>query len=416
MEFHKTYDSGLKLIIKKMDGLFSVSTGILVGVGSRNESKEENGISHFIEHVNFKGTKTRTAFEISDHIDRIGSSINAYTSKEATVYYTKSTYEHQEETFEILADIFLNSTYLDAELEKEKGVIIEEINMTEDTPDEVCLDILSTAFYGDTGLGRTILGPIENIKKFTRNDVLSYLERFYTPDNIIVSVAGAVDVKKTVELCDKYFGNFTGFGNKNKGTYQGFSGTFNNSLCKKKDIEQAHIALSFPAYRYGDSRANALNIASSVLGGSMSSRLFQKVREELGLCYTVYSYLSQYRDTGKVEIYAGVNPESRDKALNAIIDTIKDFVKNGITETEFTRGKEQLKSAFIMSQESTSAQMQIYGKQSLVLNEVFDFKKKIADINAITLKDVNDAISEVFDINKVALATVGKNDTPLKIN
>ncbi|MBO5285969.1 MAG: insulinase family protein, partial [Clostridia bacterium] len=134
MEFHKTYDSGLKLIIKKMDGLFSVSTGILVGVGSRNESKEENGISHFIEHVNFKGTKTRTAFEISDHIDRIGSSINAYTSKEATVYYTKSTYEHQEETFEILADIFLNSTYLDAELEKEKGVIIEEINMTEDTP------------------------------------------------------------------------------------------------------------------------------------------------------------------------------------------------------------------------------------------------------------------------------------------
>jgi predicted Zn-dependent peptidase len=415
MEFHKTYDSGLKLIIKKMEGLFSVSTGILVGVGSRNETPEENGISHFIEHVNFKGTKTRNAFEISDHIDRIGSSINAYTSKEATVYYTKSTYEHQEETFEILADIFLNSTYKQEELDKEKGVIIEEINMTEDTPDEVCLDILSTAFYGDTGLGRTILGPAENIKRFTRDDVLSYLQRHYTPDNVIISVAGAVDVKKTVELCDKYFGSFTGFGGSNKSGYEGFTQSYTNSLSKKKDIEQAHIALSFPGYRYGDSRANALSIASSILGGSMSSRLFQKVREDLGLCYTVYSYLSQYKDTGKVEIYAGVNPENRDKALNAIIDVIKEMVANGITETEFARGKEQMKSAFIMSQESTSSQMQIYGKQYLILNEVFDFKKKIADINAITLKDVNDAICEVFDITKVALATVGKNDTPLKI-
>lgn len=413
MEFHKQYESGLKLIIKKMEGLLSVSTGILVGTGSRNESPEENGISHFIEHVMFKGTALRNAFEISDHIDRIGSSINAYTSKEATVYLTKSTFEHQEETFEILADIFLNSTFKKEELDKERGVIIEEINMTEDTPDEVCLDILSTAFYGNSGLGQTILGPEENIKKFSRDDVLSYLKRYYTPDNVIIAIAGAVDIAKTVEMVDKYFGNFKGFGGERVEKRDVFTTSYTESLYKKKDIEQAHIALSFPAYKYGDSRSNALSIACSILGGSMSSRLFQKVREELGLCYTVYSYLSQYRDTGKVEIYAGVNPSTREKALEAIFNEIKAYAKNGITEQEFARGKEQMKSAFIMSQESTSSQMQIYGKQYLFLNEIFNFEKKISDINSLTLKDVNDVIAEVFNLEKVALATVGKADTPL---
>ncbi|MCQ2399725.1 MAG: insulinase family protein, partial [Clostridia bacterium] len=282
MIFTKTYPSGLKLIVKQMEGLFSVSAGILVNTGSRDESVEENGISHFIEHTVFKGTTHRNAFEISDHIDRIGSSINAYTSKECTVYYTKSTVEHQEETFEILADIFLNCTFPEDELEKEKDVVIEEINMTEDTPDEVCLDLLSSAYYGDTGLGMTITGTAKDVKSFTKEKVKDYMRRRYTPDNVVISVAGAVDIEDTVKTVDRLFSSFTG--EKAVESVKRESSPRTVHYGKKKDIEQAQIALALPCYKYGDDRADAANIANIVLGGSMSSRLFQKVREELGLC------------------------------------------------------------------------------------------------------------------------------------
>ncbi len=418
MEFYKQYDSGLKLVIKRIEGAFTVSSGIIVSTGSRNEDKSNNGISHFIEHVTFKGTKKRTAFEISDEIDGIGSTINAFTSKECTCYYTKSIVEHQNQTFDVLADIFLNSVYPEEELDKERGVIIEEINMTEDTPDEVCLDLLSEAFYGDSGLGQTILGPEENVRRFTKKDIYDYLEKYYTPDNICISVAGAVDIKETEKIVDKYFKDFKGFGSASTPTVSAkkdeFKSCYTGNVHKKKDIEQAHIAMAFPAYRYGDEKSVALSIACSVLGGTMSSRLFQTVREEQGLCYTVYSYLSQYLDTGKIEIYAGVNPKNREKALQSILKVVNEF-KNGITDAEFSRGKEQLKSAFIMSRESTSSEMQVYAKGWLLLGEPFDFNKKINEINSVTKEEVEAVIKEIFDVSKCAFTTVGRKDEPLVI-
>ena len=205
MTFTKKFDNGLRLVIEKIDGLFSVSTGVLVMTGSANESAEENGISHFIEHTFFKGTSTRTAFEISDYVDRIGAYINAYTSKEITCYYTKSTAEHAEETLEVLSDLMFNATFDSAELEKEKGVIIEEINMSEDSAEDILYDTLAEGFYGKKGYGRTILGPVENIKRFTRDDVLSYLDKYYTADNMVISVAGNVDVEKTIADVERYF-------------------------------------------------------------------------------------------------------------------------------------------------------------------------------------------------------------------
>ena len=411
-EFTKVYDSGLKLIIKPMEGLLSVSTGIFVATGSRNETPDNNGISHFIEHMMFKGTKKRTAFEISDHIDRIGSNINAFTSRDITCYYTLSTYEHQAETFEILSDIFLNSTFSPEEIEKERGVVIEEINMTEDAPDEVCLDLVSTAFYGEGELGWTILGPIENIKKFTRADIVDYMSKRYVPKNVVISVAGAVNVEETVALVDKYFACFTGHFDDT--VMCETVPTYTHSLAKNKDIEQVHIALSLPSYAYGDKRLNSLSIANTVLGGGMSSRLFQRIREEMGLCYTIYSYPSSYTGAGKTEIYAAVNPAKVKDAVLAIKEEIKNFYDNGITQNEFARGKEQMKSAFILSQESTSSQMKIYGRQYLMLNEVFDFKKKIDDINAITIEEVNAVIKEVFNLDKCAYAIVGKNVKAIK--
>ena len=205
MAYSKIYDNGLKIVVNEMPGTLSASMGILVGTGSREEDADNNGISHFIEHVNFKGTERFSAFELSDAFDCIGSQVNAFTSKDMTCYYVKSTINSVEKSFELLSDLFLNSVYDEAELKRERDVIIEEINMSEDTPEDLCLDKLSEAYFGNVGLGRTILGPKKNIKKFTKSHILSYKERFYNADNIVLSFAGKITSKTAERLTEKYF-------------------------------------------------------------------------------------------------------------------------------------------------------------------------------------------------------------------
>ncbi len=412
MRYFKSFDNGLKLIVNKMQGFVSVSCGVLVKTGSINESEKENGISHFIEHVMFKGTKKRTAFEISDHIDRIGAQINAFTSKELTCYYTKSTGEHLENSLEVLSDIFFNSVFDKDELEKEKGVVIEEINMSEDTPEELCLDLLAKSYYGNTGLGQTILGPEKNIRKFTRDDVEKYMDKFYTPDNVVISISGDVDVDRAVALVENYFAE--NFKNKKCAKQKKIKPSPSKSLYKSKRIEQTHLGFAMPGFSMHDERCDAFSIANVVLGGGMSSRLFQKIREELGLAYSVYSYGSQYKDSGVLEIMAGVNTAQRDLAVEAIVSEVRKFKKQGITEQEFLRGKEQIKSAFIMGRESTSSQMLLYGKYLLFLDTVFDVEERLKKLQAITLKDVLDTIDASFDIDNCATATVGNKRSAIK--
>lgn len=410
---YKQFDNGLRLVVNKMQGMLSVSIGVLVKTGSMNESAEENGISHFIEHVMFKGTEKRTAFEISDHIDRIGAQINAFTSKELTCYYTKSTAEHFATSLDVLSDIFFNSKFDKEELEKEKGVVLEEINMSEDTPEEVCLDLLAKGYYGDTGLGQTILGYSKNIKAFTRDDIIKYMDKYYTADNVVVSVAGNVDIEKAEQLVKEYFADkFT----KTKSALQVKSNmSVPANLYKTKKIEQSHIGFAMQGLSVSDKSTDAFAIANIVFGGGMSSRLFQKIREELGLAYSVYSYSSQYKDNGVIEIYAGVNTSLRDLAVNAIMEQIKILKQNGITEQEFLRGKEQVKSAFIMGQESTSSQMLLYAKYLAILDKEFDINERIKRLDKVTIKDVNEVIERTFDLSTLATATVGSKRTPLKI-
>ncbi len=406
MSIIKEYPNGLKVVITSIEGLLSVSCGILVKTGSINESSKENGISHFIEHNLFKGTKTRTSFEISDEIDRIGAQINAFTSKELTCYYTKSTSEHFEKSFEILSDIFCNSIFSEQEIEKEKGVVLEEINMSEDTPEDLCLDLLAKGYYGDKGLGRTILGKEKNIKSFTRNDILNYLQKYYLPNNIVISIAGKVDTQNALNIIEKYFLN-------NLPNYKG--GKQVKSLCldkpnhlyKYKKIEQSHISYCFNGTNMFSDDSDSLAIANIIFGGGMSSRLFQKIREELGLCYSVYSYASQYKDSGVIEIYAGVNTKERDKASDSIISELKTFSKNGISKDEFLRGKEQIKSSFILGQESGASQMILYGKYLLFLNKKFDFYDRIKKIDNVTFDNVNEVINKYFNVDKITTATVG---------
>ena len=412
MKFFKQFDNGLRLIINKMQGFVSVSAGVLVKTGSSNETVEENGISHFIEHVMFKGTKKRTAFEISDHIDRIGSSINAFTSKELTCYYTKSTSEHLNESLEILSDIFFNSVFDKEELEKEKGVIIEEINMSEDTPEELCLDLLAKSYYGTSGLGQTILGPAKNIRRFTREDVKKYMDKYYTADNVVISLSGDVDIEKAVAFVEEYFADK--FSKKKSASQKKMKQAPLKNLYRTKKIEQTHIGFAMQGFSVTDERADAFAIANTVLGGGMSSRLFQKIREELGLAYSVYSYGSQYKDSGVLEIYAGVNTNARDLAVEAIINEVKRFKKEGITEQEFLRGKEQIKSAFILGRESTASQMLLYGKYLIYLNKQFNVEERLKKLEKLTLSNVLDVIDCSFDIENSATATVGSKRSPIK--
>ena len=413
MSFLKEYSNGLKLIVTPIEGLLSVNCGILVKTGSINENEQENGISHFIEHCMFKGTKTRNAFEISDGIDRIGAQINAFTSKELTCYYTKSTSEHFEESFGILSDIFCNSIFEEQEIEREKGVVLEEINMSEDTPEDICLDLLAKSYYGKTGLGQPILGSNYNVKRFTRQDILDYMSKYYTADNIVVSISGNVYIKKVQDVVEKYFVDNI-LTKKSANQIVGKREDVKN-LYKYKKIEQTHIAFAMPGISLNDNNTDAFAIANTIFGGGMSSRLFQIIREKLGLAYSVCSYISQYKNSGILEIYAGVNTEKRLSASEHIIAELDNFRKNGITEKEFLRGKEQIKSSFIMGQENGSSQMILYGKYLLFLDKVFSFSDRIKNIENITFEDVNQIVHNYFNSKDMSTAIVGPIKKPLVI-
>lgn len=414
MEKLKTYENGLRLVVKEMPGMFTVSAGIIVHTGSANESSEINGLSHFIEHMLFKGTNKRTSFEISDGIDRLGSQINAFTAKEITCYYVKSTRENFKDSVEILSDLFFNSTFDEEESVKEKDVVKEEINMCEDTPEDLCLDILAESYFGKSGLGQTILGTAKNVDSFTKDDIAEYMSKYYTPTNTVIAVAGNISFDEAVKITDEYFAQYF----KNSTTADIFVNDkfYTGNAMKVKDIEQAHIGMCMPSYELGSDKTVATSILNTVFGGGMSSRLFQIIREQNGLAYSVYSYVSQYKYAGAFEIYAGVNPSKRDLALECIVKEIKNLKSGGITEAEFNRGKEQVKSAFIMSQESVASQMLLYGKQLLFLDKLFDFNEKIKEINECTMKDVQEVIEESFDLDKCAYSYVGKKRSKLKVN
>lgn len=413
MKFYKKYDNGLRLVVADMQGFVSVSCGVLVKTGSINESPDENGISHFIEHTLFKGTEKRTAFEISDGIDRIGAQINAFTSKETTCYYTKSTSERLGDALDVLSDIFFDSVFDKQELEKEKGVVLEEISMCEDTPEDICLDLLSESYYGKTGLGQTILGTAKNVKKFTKDDIKRYMDKYYCADNVVISIAGKVDIKQAETLVDKLFAEK--FSSKKSEKQAVVLPSHPETLYKCKKLEQTHVSFCMPAISVKSDESDALAIANTVFGGGMSSRLFQKIREEMGLAYSVYSYVSQYKDSGVTEIYAGVNTPNRDIAAESILNEIKRIKTEPITESEFIRGKEQIRSAFIMGRESTVSQMLLYARTLIFLDEEFDFNERIAKIDKITHKDVINVAEKYFDVGKISAATIGTKRSALKI-
>lgn len=411
----KTYENGLRVIVNELEGFRSVSVGIMVGTGSSRESAEENGISHFIEHVNFKGTKTRSSYDISDQTEGVGAQLNAYTAKDITCYHVKCTDERLKESFEVLSDLFLNSVYSADELDKERGVIIEEIKMVEDTPDELCIDALANAYFGNVGYGASILGPEKNAARFTRDDVLKYKNKHYVPSNVVISFAGHVTFEQAIALTDKFFESFIAL--KNGGDCSAFTPEIKlewGHSAINKPVEQVHIAAGFASTKADNPDKIPMQLVNCVLGGGMSSRLFQTVREKLGLAYSVYSYASIYKEVGVLYLYAAVNSKNAQNAYDELLNEMRLISEKGITQKELDRAKELIKGSTVLSCESTSARMNSFGKRLLLFGEVFDVEKELKRVSDVTLDKANEVAAKYFSPEKRATAIVGKNVSPLK--
>lgn len=387
-----TCKNGVRIVLEEMPILRSVAIGIWVKNGSRHESPELNGISHFIEHMLFKGTKTRSAREIAESFDSIGGQVNAFTSKEYTCYYAKVLDTHASYALEVLSDMFFNSVYDERELEKEKNVVLEEIKMYEDTPDDIVHDLLSKAIYANHPLGYPILGTEKTLKSFTDDMLKQYVHHTYRPDNVVISVAGNVS-ESFIEEIENIFGSYEGGKHEENKSKPVFN---KNWLTRKKDTEQVHLCLGFEGLSVGSEDIYDLIIANNILGGSMSSRLFQEVREQRGLAYSVYSYHSSYEDSGIVAIYGGTGADQLDLLFDTIQQILETFVEEGVTDKELKNTKEQLKGNLMLGLEGTNSRMSRNGKNELLLGKHRTPDEIIELIDAITKEDVNRMAERIF--------------------
>ncbi|MBU5482793.1 insulinase family protein [Clostridium sp. MSJ-11] len=399
--------NGLKVVLEKIDYVNSVSVGLWVKNGSRNEDKQNNGISHFIEHMLFKGTEKRSAKEIAESIEDVGGQINAFTAKESTCYYVKILDSHLDLALDVLSDMLFNSKFAEEEIEKEKGVIIEEINMNEDSPEDVLLDLHSEAIWGEDPIAFPILGNVETVTSFTREMLMDYIQSRYIPKNCVLSIAGKFDEKDIIKLAECYFGDWNF---KNKDLSDSSSPKILNShLFKEKQIEQLHISLGLNGLPLGSDDIYPLLFLNNLLGGGASSILFQKIREEMGRCYSIYSYLSAFKNTGVVSIYTGLNPKYSLEVVSLIKEELFKFTKMDISDERIVKGREQLKGSYILGLESTSSRMFNNGKSVLFLNRINEPKVILNKIDNINREKIHDVMEITFKKGILNSAYVGEN-------
>jgi len=400
-----TLENGVRIICEKIPHVRSVSVGIWVGAGSRNEKKEINGISHFIEHMLFKGTKKRSAKEIAESIDSIGGQINAFTGKECTCYYTKTLDTHIDIAIDVLTDMFFNSVFSEKDIDIERKVVLEEISMYEDSPEDLVHDYLSETVWENDAIGMPILGTYESLHNIERDTIVNYISEHYLPENTVIAVAGNFDDNVLIDIVKKNFGSWY---SDRKPVKQFEKANFKvSNRIKQKDIEQVHICLGFEGIEHGNDDLYSLLAINNVFGGGMSSRLFQKIREERGLVYSIYSYPSSYCNAGLFTIYAGMNPEHRDTFLKLVMEEIKILIKHGISEEELAKSKEQLKGSYILGLESTSSRMNSLGKSELMLGKVYTPEEVLKKIDEVNNEIVLEIIEKVFQMEKMSIAVVG---------
>lgn len=403
-----TLENGLRIVTDHMASVQSVSLGAWIEVGARHEPAEINGVSHFLEHMAFKGTTTRSAQDLAEEIENVGGHINAYTSRENTAYYAKVLKDDVELAVDVIADILQNSVMDEAELERERSVILQEILQANDTPDDIIFDHFQTTAYPDQAIGRPVLGEADIVKSLSRDQIMGYMKQNYAASKMVFSAAGNVDHETLVKLVTDKFSNLADDSplDADPTRYQG-----GNFIETRPSLEQVHVLVGFDGVHYDDPDFYSLSVFSTLFGGGMSSRLFQEIREKRGLVYSIYSFVSAYDDGGMFGLYAGTGPKEVDELMPVIRDEIKKAC-TGITEEEVLRAKAQLKSSILMSMESTSTRCEQLARQMIVFKRPVPAEEVVEKIEAIDVAAVQNVAQKIF-ATKPTLAVLGPiNEVP----
>lgn len=401
-------DNGIRVVMEKIDYVNSVTIGVIIENGSIREEKSNNGVSHFIEHMLFKGTKKRTPKQIAESIDDIGGQLNAFTGKEQTCYFAKVLDEHLPIAIDVLGDMLNNSLFLQEDIEKEKNVIVDEINMYEDAPEDLSFELLNDLMFEGTSLEFPILGTEDSISNLNRDNILEYFYNNYNPKDMIISLAGKFVSKEVMKQLNESFGqfnqNFDLPQRKIKVVHQ-----FSNKIRGiKKTIEQLNVCLGLEAVNSISDDVQPIMVMNNVFGGSMSSRLFQKIREDRGLVYAIDSHLSTYDNTGSFTIYAGLNSDYLIEVMELVNREIDYMRKNLITKEELLKSKEQLKGSYILGMEGTFNRMFEIGKSMSLLNRIETPQEILDRIDQVNMNDIERVVYNIFDKSKLNIAYVGE--------
>ena len=398
--------NGIRLIYEKMEHVRSVSMGVWVDTGSVRENSETAGASHLIEHMVFKGTERRNAEQIAIEMDAVGGNINAFTSKENTSFYAKVLDEHLDLVSDVLSDLTFHSVFDPEELKKEQGVVLEEILMNEDSPEDLSGEESNMLFFGDEALASPILGSKESVRAFTRESLLAYKNEFYVPNNIVVSCAGNFEEQALIDSVTKWF-DAPASARATTPVLQRFPGGKREKLVEK-DVEQVHICLTLPGFARDSEGQYPLAVLSNILGGSMSSRLFQSIREKLGLAYSVYSYPTSYTGTGTLTLYAGTGEKQAKEVLGRMVEEMERVRKEGVTKEELMRCRDQLKGSYLLGMESSGARMNALGKTLLLQKREYSEDETLRRIECVTMEDIERILPVCLDMDQASTALVGR--------
>lgn len=402
---HWTLENGLHVVGERLPYLRSVSIGVWMRVGSMMETPAENGLSHFLEHMVFKGTEKRSTRDIAEEMDAVGGQMNAFTGKDCTCFYAKVIDEDLPLAVDILSDMTLHASLDETEFNKERGVILEEISMEEDSPEDVVHELLSRIQFGDQAAGMPILGPAEQIAAYTRDDLANYRARHYHPENCVVALAGNYDPEQVLALMQQYFGEWKKSGQRQ--TVPPMQPIPGQKAAREKDTEQLHICLGYPGTFLGSDELYPMSVMNNLLGGAMSSRLFQKIREEMGMAYSIYTYPSTYVGCGTFAVYAGVSPKNGHAVLDETLKQLDLLCRDGVTEKEFREAKNQLRGSYLLGLESPGSRMQSMGRGQLHLDRCMTPEETVTKIEAVTIESVNAVARRIFS-NAPCISVVGK--------
>lgn len=399
-----TLPNGVRVLTETIPSVRSISVGVWIYTGSRDERDEESGMSHFIEHMVFKGTKKRRMHHIAQRLESVGGYLNAFTTKEYTCYYARALDEHLQRSIDLVCDLVLDPEFPSREIEKEKDVVLEEMKMYEDTPDEYVFDCFEELLFKDHPLGRPIIGFPKTVSAFTRDQIQGYMDQHYTPDRIVVAVAGNASHKDVVRIAEKVFASSERTPHEH--TRVPVNGYGPEQLVVKKPIQQAHLVLGTRGLSIQNPKRTPLSVLNTLLGGGMSSRLNQNIREKYGFCYSIYSFVNMHSDTGDFGVYMGTDAGRIERSKKLIFRELERLASEPVSERTLAQAKNQVKGSMMLGLESTSNRMMRIGRQELYFGRYFTLDEIIAEVNSVSIEDVQAIAQELFHPDQFSAAVL----------